>query len=97
MTVVNRQRFRIGNRQRNSQPLPITAKSISYRIGNAISEKSLPIACNHLILKQSAIGNFAYKERTLCRLGFFLLFGRVKQRWDGGLFPTAYGDATKAY
>lgn len=91
----NRQPFRIGNRQRNSQPLPITTKSISYRIGNGISEKSLPRACKHLILKQSAIGNSAYKERTLCRLGSFLFVGRVNQGGYGGLFHTDNGDAIK--
>lgn len=85
--------LRIGNRQRNAQPLPITAKSISYRIGNGISEKSLPIACNVMILKQSAIGNFAYKENTPCRLGYFSFSWREKQGSLLGLLDAGDGDA----
>lgn len=85
--------LRIGNRQRNAQPLPITAKSMSYRIGNGISEKSLPIECKLLILKQSAIGNFAYKERTLADWVLFLSFGGEKQGSLLGLLSAGDGDA----
>lgn len=93
MKIGNRQRFPIGNRQQRRQPLPIVLESHTYAIGNVISKKWLPIACKSVNLKESAIGNSAYKENTLADWVFLIFMATMKQRGALALVALAGRDA----